>query len=201
MAIGIDVDDVLFPFVPHFCRFLNWKYGLNLSEKDIHSYQMWKVYHVTMQQNLDDIGEFSETPAFRQITPYEHSIEGVKQLRELDSLLLITSRRIHFRKHTENQINYFFPGLFSSILLGNAFPQSGKEVKKRELCNENSIWLMLEDCKSYALDISRDIPVIVPAKPWNLEAHGSNIIRVSGMWKRIPEVAQELSINPYCLLD
>jgi uncharacterized HAD superfamily protein len=205
MTIALDADDVLFPFVPHFCKFLNWKYNLNLAEKDVHTYQMWKVYKVPMQQAIDDIDEFSETPAFKRIIPYKNSVEGVKQLKELDTLALVTSRRSRYKQYTENQIDNFFPGLFSQVLLGNSFPKSGKEITKRELCNKANAWLMIEDSKSYALDIAKDIPVIVPAKPWNLETYGKNILRLNeqadALWIRIPKVARELDRDPYCLLQ
>jgi len=57
---------------------------------------------------------------------------------------------------------------------------------------------------AYFLNIAKDIPVIVPAKPWNIDIYGSNIIRLNEppetLWKRIPIIARELDRNPYCLL-
>lgn len=203
MAIGIDLDEILFPFVPHLCGFLNFKYDLNLSEKDFFSYQFWKVYNVPMQQTITDIDEFCETKAFKRIEPFPFAREGLKQLKELDDLAVVTSRNSFRKKHTENQIEHFFPGLFSKIVFGNAFSNHEEETTKRELCSKNNIWLMIEDCFSYALDISKDIPVIVPGKPWNLDVYGSNMLRLNdseNFWLRIPLVARELDRNPYCLL-
>ena len=177
MAIGIDIDEVLFPLVPEICKFLNKKHGISLSEESFISYDFWEnpSYKINgvqanKQQAIEDFYEFIINPEFRKIRPYPGAAKAVFELKKLDRLVAITSRQTELQNHTKWQLGYFFPKAFSNIAFGNNYAKnSGPVITKRQLCRSNWVYLHLEDNLKYALEVSRDNLVILFKKPWNSE--------------------------------
>jgi len=175
MTIGIDIDEVLFPLVPKICKFLNKKHGISLAEKDFLSYDFWEnpAYRIngvqaTKQQAIEDFYEFIKNPEFRKIRPYPGAVKAVFELKKIDRLVAITSRQTELQNHTKWQMGYFFPKAFSNISFGNKYSKnSGPSITKRQLCRSNWVYLLLEDNLEYALEVSKDISVILFRKPWN----------------------------------
>ena len=168
MVIGVDCDEVIFPLIPHHCIFLNKKYNLNLDWKKFTSYNFWEHYGRTRGQAIDDFKDFTNTDEFMKVMPIEGAVEGIRELKKLDDLYIITSRTDELNDKTHKWLEEHFNGIFSGVVFGNIFSTSGrKKIQKRQLCNENNISLLLEDHYDYALDVSRDVPVILFDKPWN----------------------------------
>lgn len=199
MAIGIDLDEVVFPLVSKECKFLNKKYGINMSEQDFPSYKFWEnsSYRIngvqaTKQQTIDDFYEFIQTPEFRKIKPCPGAVKAIIELNKLDSLVAITSRQHELKEHTQWQLGYFFSGAFQDVIFGNHYSKNLSPTKsKRQMCRENNISLLLEDNWDYAYDVSQDFPVILFNKPWNENRDSARIIRVSG-WKKAVAEAKKI---------
>lgn len=198
MPIGVDLDEVLAPLIAHHCAFLNRKYGKSLAEADFCSYKFHEIYGVTLEQGVDDFYEFAQTPAYAEIEPYSEALAGVSELASLDELHVITSRQYFLQSHTCAWIHKHFKGKFSSIDFGNSFSKEGKKTSKAELCNRNNIWLLIEDNEKYALEVSRDIPVILFDKPWNRTLEARNITRAFN-WRDIVDISREFATNPSSL--
>lgn len=191
MIIGVDLDEVLVPTTSLHCRFLNRKYGFHLKQRDVVHYDFWDIYGGTREEAIRDFMEFSITRAFRHMKPYVGAVKGVKQLREIGVLHVITSRPDYLKQDTERLIREYFNGYFAGIDNGNHFSFEGESVTKRELCRRNNIDLLVDDNERYALEVSQDIPVILLAKPWNSPQTG-NITRV-GNWRGIVSQARKLA--------
>lgn len=191
MAIGIDIDEVLFPLLAPHCRFLNRKYNIHLEESQFSTYDFWDnpAYldhgkRVTQKQATDDYYEFIKTPEFKRIEPYSGAVEAVSQLKELDSLIAVTSRQNELKNHTEMQLDYFFPQAFSKIVLGNRYANNSEpEISKIKLCKDNNTWLLLEDQKHYALEVSKFASVLLLDKYWNqgMPWDIPNIYKITGL--------------------
>jgi len=175
MAIGVDIDEVLFPLVPEMCKFLNKKHGLSLTEESFFSYDFWENldYRIngvqaTKQQAIEDFYEFITNHEFRKIRPYPGAAKAIFELKKLDCLIAITSRQDELQNHTKWQLGYFFPRAFADVVFGNHYSKnSGPSISKRQLCKENYVNLLLEDNLNYALEVAKDIPVILFRKSWN----------------------------------
>jgi uncharacterized HAD superfamily protein len=196
MAIGVDLDEVVWPLLKHHCLFLNKKYGKNLVESDFFSYLFPEVYGATQERATEDFYEFTETEFFTSIKPFEGSFKGLKELKKLDNLVAVTSRQNYLQEHTRKEIQRYFPNTFSKIVFGNSFSKTGKNISKRKLCDRENVWLLLEDIPNYALEVSKDIPVILFDKHWNKDVQGENIIRAYG-WRDATDIARELATNPH----
>jgi uncharacterized HAD superfamily protein len=202
MAIGIDLDGVVFPIVPAVCEFLNKKHLLNLKEEDFVNYNFWEnlAYQIngvqaTEQQAKDDFYEFIKTHEFRKIRPYSGAIKGVYELRKLDWIISVTSRQNELQNHTRWQLGYFAPKAFSDIVFGNHYSNnSSPSISKQQLCRDNNVCLLMEDNLDYALEVSQDIPVILFRKPYNEKFNtleGSNI-RIVPNWEEAVIAAKEI---------
>ena len=195
MVIGVDCDEIIFPFLVNHCIFLNDKYHINLDSNNFHSYDFWKEYNWTREEAMRDLDEFTSTPEFMRIQPIPQSREGIRELKRLDDLFIITSRPEDLRVKTEEWLNTYFNGLFSKLVFGD--PSSTchlKHISKRQRCKENNVRLHLEDNYDYAIDISQDIPVLLFNKPWNSydsTNHARNITRVNS-WEEAVNVAKKI---------
>jgi len=193
MKIGIDCDEVIFPLLPNHCKFLNAKYGLNLDWTKFTTYNFWEQYGGTRDQAVQDFKDFTFTEEFMRTLPIEGSLEGVRELKKLGELYLITSRTDNLADKTQKWLDMHFEGLFSKLVFGNTFSSGEyKKTSKRQLCRENNIRLLLEDHYDTALDVSQAIPVILFDKPWNhkyAKESKENITRVKN-WEQAVKVAK-----------
>ena len=188
MAIGIDVDEVIFPLAEPLCIYLNRKHGINLELNQFKSYNFWENPHykilgvqATKQQAIDDFHEYSETEEFKSIQPYPLARDWILELRGIDRLVAITSRQNKIQEDTMFNLGHYFPRLFEKARFGNHLSKDGKpEFSKLEMCREEKVRLMIEDNSFYAKQLSQYIPVILIDKPWNqdLPIDAPNIYRV-----------------------
>ncbi|MDP1728657.1 MAG: HAD hydrolase-like protein [archaeon] len=201
MAIGIDLDEVVFPCVEYFCKFLNKKHNINFKYKEVLTYNLsenapYKIKGIqaTKEQSIEDFYEFIETPEFKAIQPYPDAIEAISELRKLDFIVGITSRQNELQEHTRWQLNHFSPNLFSAIYFGNAYSKdkSKPQISKRELCKDHYVSLLLEDNARYALDVSQDIPVILFRRPWNTWLERADDIYPVANWQEAVITAQKI---------
>jgi uncharacterized HAD superfamily protein len=193
MKIGIDCDEVIFPLLPNHCIFLNKKYGINLDWNKFTTYNFWEQYNGTKDQAVKDFEDFTATEEFMRTLPIEGSPEGVRELRKLGELYLITSRSDNLADKTREWLDKHFEGLFSKLVFGNTFSYGdSQKTPKRQLCRENNIKMLLEDHYDYALDVAQDIPVILFNRPWNAkyaQENRENITRVKN-WEQAVKVAK-----------
>ncbi|MEM4270675.1 MAG: hypothetical protein QXO70_01110, partial [Candidatus Pacearchaeota archaeon] len=128
------------------------------------------------------------------------SQESIKEIKKLDELYIVTSRAEDLKCKTQEWLDIYFPRMFSKLLFCNTFSNNElKQTSKRQLCAENGILLLLEDHYDYAVEVSKEIPVILFDKPWNSNKQNlDNIIRVYN-WNQAVAAAKHLyrkKINP-----
>ena len=192
--IGVDVDEVLFPFTDNLLIFYNKKHNANVKKEDIYVYEFYKVLGISKEKEMDDIKEFLNSPLFKEMKPIEGAVEGIKELRENNELYIVTGRSSHTKETTYHQIISYFNDRFKEIHLSEFNPYIGFKTPKFQFCKQIGIELMIEDIASTALEISKqcNIPVIMPNYPWNKNANldETKVKRVEG-WKGIIEEARK----------
>lgn len=194
MVIGVDCDEVIFPLLDNHCVFLNKKYSININPRMFSSYDFWRHYGATREQAVGDFIEFTATDEFMNVSPIEGAQEGIRELRKLDELYIITSRTANIKDKTQTWLDKHFPGLFSEIYFTNVFSNGEyNRLTKRELCKNHHASLLLEDHLDYALDVSQDIPVILFDKPWNqkLQSPIPNVYKIRA-WPEVLPVAKAI---------
>jgi len=198
MVIGIDLDEVLCPTLSYHCRFLNEKYaskGLNLSPCDFHAYEFDTVYGATKEQATIDWLQFCQTHGFRDMNPFPDAFPILQRLRELRPLHVITSRQNSLREQTLSWINKYFSGIFSKVNFGNLYSFDGEVIRKLDLCRRNGVELLVEDDTRHAIEVAREIPVVLFTKTWNIGfIETGNVVRAK-TWEEIEEKIKSLFIQ------
>jgi len=195
MPIGFDLDEVLAPLLEHHCKFLSRKYHKRINLQEFYSYNFWEHYGVSKDQAVADFFEFYESSFLKDIRPFRGAREELEQLAKIDSMHIITARQNYLEQVTREFIKTYFDGLFKKIDFGNHFGKEGKSYSKRELCFKNNIWVLVEDDPKHVIPVSKDVPVVVPDKPWNRLLSGRNIIRAYN-WRDIGNIIEGLATNP-----
>ncbi len=193
--IGIDLDEVIFPFLKYFLEFYNRKNKTNFAMKQFNIYELEEVLGISKEQMSQYVKEFSETSRL-DLPVLIGAIEGIKALKNKNNLYAITGRQNETKEFTENSIKKYFNGSFSGVHLADYHAERGFSTPKYEICKNLGIDLMIEDHPKTALEIAEknNIPVIVPARPWNKNCSYLNdkIYRVDE-WGGIIKAAKRLN--------
>lgn len=149
LKIGIDVDDVLVPFLPQFIKFHNDTYGTNLKLKDCHTYKLGEILGISEEEAYPRVLKFDQTDYFFKTEPFTDAVKVVKELSKFCELYAVTSRPASLKEYTEKNLEQFFPGCFEKVLIGNYVP-GVSETPKSELCKKHGINLLVDDQLKYA---------------------------------------------------
>jgi len=193
MAIGVDVDEVLLPTLSYCCTHLNAKYGGDLKPEDFSSYKFWEFYNMTREDTIRFWIEFSGQPEFGSLQPFPEAQEGIARLKRTGrSLLAVTSRPACNRDCTESWLERYFPGMFSGVEFANHFSLEGEVVSKLEICKSNGVGVLIEDICGNAIDVAREIPVVLFRRPWNKQLQEGGNIYVANNWGEIVERTEQI---------
>ena len=187
MVIVIDADDVTYPLKEPYYEYLEKRFDKKLDWKKDH-YHLAKELNLTWEEETILYYEFTQTDEYRNIKPFPGAVEGIKRLRKISDLVVITSRPIYLEESTWESFFRDFPkDTFSDIKLGNHYnfkdPNRYDSKGKFEMCREVGAKLIIDDLKKYANKLSQTIPVILYDQPWNQNFEKENVYR-AGNWRK-----------------
>lgn len=198
MIIGVDIDEVLADMTTFFVRFHNENYNTNVTRKDIHSFDLWKVVGGTQEDMARKFYEFYASKHFFEMTTVFGSQKHLKSLSEKHEIHLITARPDDIKKETESWIKKHFPFKEFEIHFTNHWGKgSGNERTKGQICEELKIEIMIEDSLAYAKDIAqKGIKVLLMDCPWNQTKElPVNIIRIFSWEEAIKKIENGRKTN------
>ncbi|MBT3323936.1 hypothetical protein HN681_04380 [archaeon] len=174
MLIGVDMDDVIFPYNRGFLLFHNANFGTHLRREQFR--------HFSYKTVLESVGTVvTDEEVSRRIMAYESSvffrdrdvIPGSKNvLRHLKEnnhdLVIITSRREELLGITGKWIKKNFSGIFNDVYFASRDPRIGGK-SKYEYCYELGVDVLLEDQFENALLCEHAVQrcVYLFDAPWN----------------------------------
>jgi uncharacterized HAD superfamily protein len=180
IKIGVDIDDVIFPFMANFLKYINGKNNTSYSFKDITSYYLWKMgIHKSKEEDIIVALEFQNSLCFGELGLIEGAKEVIDKISEEYMVHFVTSRPEVVKDKTTKLLNKYFPrNGFKVFYSGDVY---GKNLSKTEICKENNISIIIEDNQDYAYDLAKNgIKVFLLDKPWNKDyVKHENIIKVN----------------------
>lgn len=177
MRIGVDIDEVLFPFIIHFLDFYRGNTGIDIPFEEIHTYYLWEVFGCEREEIIAKINEFYSSSSFKRIKPIEGAVKSIDSLSKKHSLTAITARPVLIDKETSRWMNSYFPAI-EEIVYTSSYHDNARGRKVQE-CLARDISTILEDVDDYALECAEQgIKVILFDKPWNKNTSHSLIKRV-----------------------
>ena len=198
--IGIDADDILFPYVPGLLNFSNKKYGTKFKPEMVLRYD-FSFLGKDPEEAKRKMDEFVETPEFRAAEPLEGALEGIKRFFIQGYILSVVSgRRESLRSFTEERIARYFPGQFSGIYLTNQFQNHGPKTTKANLARELNLDFIIEDALENALPVAESgTSVLILDYPWNrfeyaLPEGSGKVYRGLKSWSEINNKVDQLAL-------
>jgi len=187
IRIGIDLDDVVFDFVPTFLEFYNEKYGKTILFDEIYTFNLPILLGISLEETLDLIKSMILN---KKMPLVFKSQESIMQLAQKYEIFFITSRIV--RETTIGDLNNLFSGIkFELIFSSNTYANSPGKTKG-EIGKENKIEFIVEDSQDYALECAdKGIKVFLLDKPWNKNCNKHENITCVRNWDEILEKIEE----------
>jgi len=184
--IGIDIDEVIIPFMKFYLNFHNEKYNTLFDLTDVTNYYLWKCgIHNSKEEAVKAVKDFQDSIFFKEDEFIEGAKEGINFLSEKYQIFFITSRSLDFKEKTINFFSKYFPNNnFSFIFSGEIHEGKTKE----EICEEIGVKFMIEDNLNYAFNCAKKgIKTFLIYYPWNKNCDNhNNLIKVQN-WNEILE--------------
>jgi uncharacterized HAD superfamily protein len=185
-VIGVDFDDISYPFNATYVKYHNREHGSSLTYEDITCYDLGLIYGCHADIVDERTSAFYASLDHDEAPPIVGSVEALTHLSKHYDLHIVTSRREELRALTEAWINRFMPGVFVGVHFTNGFcAQNGKKRPKSEVCKELGARFLIDDALSHAEEVaSAGIPVFMPDRPWNRSHTPPSVLRVHA-WDEI----------------
>ena len=190
--IAVDIDDVLLNFMGGLIHFYNSKYGTSFKKRDIFSYKLEESFGITKKERIMRLEEFYSSPFFSEIEPIRGAQEALDFLSKKNEIIIVTSRELNLKQITESSLERNFKGKYSELFYSKNYSQGGGK-SKAEICLEQRVSLLIEDCLMYALDCNaKEIPVFLMNKPWNKTNLEGTLVKRVRNWKEVLKKISDL---------
>ncbi len=193
MIIAIDVDEVLADLLSQFIKYHNDLYGTNLRREEFATYNWWEVIGDGYASDKEKILSFFKSPYVDQIEPIAGAQAGVKELKESNELVVVTSRHFSLSVLTEHWLNKYFPDSFSKFYYTKSVVNQNT-LTKLEACRAAGAQLLVDDQYAFADEVAdHDIKVLLFNEPWNRTYPEHKCITRVFSWPDILEKIKSLS--------
>lgn len=185
IRIGVDIDEVLAPFLP---TMLRWRSPQRILPPK-YKYLYRDIYDISEKESAKLVRHFYESESFARMPPIKHSVEAMKELKKDNKLYIVSGRQEVVRDKTQLWVQENFPGIFEDIILTNSF--TPRDVPKSVMCKFLNIGLMIDDSMDVCHDclyneIAAANFVGEPVYPWCEES----LISVRS-WKSVRDTLRE----------
>ncbi len=166
--IAVDIDDVLFPFVPEFVQFDNARFNGSLSEDDFFNYRFWEVLGIPLDEAVERVYDFNAAE-HSHIEPLYNVKDSLKALSKDYDLVVITARHPRFADVTDNWLNTHLEGIFSEVVhIGHALVVDEPQ-RKVDVCHKLKAFALIDDSLDHTSEcVDEGIEGILFGNyPWN----------------------------------
>lgn len=172
MKIGIDIDDVLFPFVTVFLNYLKQNKGITSNINNIVDWDIHKFLKISKSTFSTYINEFYNSSEFSNIKPYQNTDKVINSLYNKNKLIAVTSRPNHLYNDTEKLLSTYFPNKFSNLIHTK---NKGKVAKRLNLyCHIDDRYYNILSTLPYV-----KVGYLIK-QPWNkFKRHNPKIIKLN----------------------
>jgi uncharacterized HAD superfamily protein len=194
MRIGIDIDEILTPFLEGFLPFYNERHGTDYSPEKMWSYHLEDVMKRPVTELVKEVRAFYESGQLEQLAPFPEAKVAIKELHNAGhELIVITSRHSGAIPRTKPWLDTHFQGLFKNVYFTQNASLNGEAKTKGSLCRELAIPILIDDDERYAEECSKNgITLLLLNKPWNKDKEMKDAIRVQD-WQEVLEKIKEKS--------
>jgi 5'(3')-deoxyribonucleotidase len=186
--IAVDIDDVVYPFVPSLIKYLDVNHKVRMSQHDFIEYDIRKVWGGGPVEATKIFKNYIKDSGIH-IAPIKDAQKALHVLSDRYKIIVMTSRDISSFPKTHEWITHHFPDIFKDVhLLGNK-QDSVTFRGKAEVCKELGVYCLIDDHLSHVIGANEvGIKTILFGDyPWNQTADlPPEIIRVKN-WQEVLE--------------
>ena len=167
-VLAVDIDDVIFPFVPELAKYHNQNFNTEYDIDSFHTYIFNEVWGGSTEEGHAKIMNFF-TSDFRNVEPIKGSYDALLNIKDRYDLYIVTSRDEELRPITEPWINARFPGVFKNLILcGNPYTGNGYRTKS-QICRDIEAEYLIDDQIKYCQEFSNEgiASILFGAYKWN----------------------------------
>ncbi|MFO0781900.1 MAG: hypothetical protein U0524_03360 [Candidatus Saccharimonadales bacterium] len=186
--IAVDIDEVLFPFMPHFLEHHNSQNETNVIAEQFRTYNFATDLGVPLEEAVDHAYSFTGAD-HGHIRPIEDAKQGIDKLAEKYELSIVTARHPQFEANTLSWVNEHFPDVFSNITFIGFAAIMEKPKTKAEICHALGASTLIDDSLvhvSQCVDAGID-GILFGDYPWNQSAQLPDGIKRCVDWSAVLE--------------
>lgn len=142
--IAVDIDDVLFPFVPGIATYHNDLKGTTLSPQDFHSYNFMEVWGGDEQETNTIVDNFMMGDNLH-LQPVEGAKQALTRLNQDYDIVLVTARNEVFETATVTWLREHLPDLFRHVIFAGNQYDGRPHRTKGSICTELDAQLLIDD--------------------------------------------------------
>jgi 5'(3')-deoxyribonucleotidase len=166
--IGVDIDEVLFPFVDEFLKDYNPRYQTDHQVHHFITCRFEEVLGLELEETIRRVYDFNAMDCLH-ITPVQDSVSAIKELSEAYELNVITARHPQHEKPIRNWLESHYGDAFKNIIFVG-HPDAVEQVKpKSQICREIGALALIDDSLDHILQTAQDglQGVLFGDYPWN----------------------------------
>lgn len=190
-VLAVDVDEVLYPFMPLFIEHHNKHHGTNKMLNQLTSYVLEENFSMSDNQKLERIRSFVAGGGFSKGLPLEQSQQAIAKLARQYDLVVVTSRWKDWEQDTLDWLQQHFPDSFKRIHFANSITWNrGDKHDKSSICLELGAVAFIDDSLDNVEKVSGAgiTSLLFGDYPWNqAEKLPDNAQRVRD-WNEVLEV-------------
>jgi len=182
MNIYVDIDNIVADFERAFRRYINKKKGRCLKQSDISEFDFFKCFGISKEEEAAIHQEFIRRDGYRKLKAIKGSIKGIRKLKSIGDVFLITARPEALRKITLEWLDH------KGIRIG----EDHVIFSKNKADDRHDIDVIIEDKWEDSIDLAgKGYEVILLDYPWNRKrAANGNILLQSNIrraysWKEL----------------
>jgi 5'(3')-deoxyribonucleotidase len=167
-VIAVDVDEVLFPFVPEFIEYDNQRFGSGIRIEDFKTYQFENVLNIAIEEAVERVYDFNASN-HEHISPLERAREAISELNEEFELTVVTARHPKFESNTLEWLDTHLQGFFSDVVHIGYAPVMEKPLKKVDVCKDLGAIALIDDSVGHVSECAEQgiQGVLFGCYPWN----------------------------------
>lgn len=193
-VVALDLDDLIYPFVPPLVPFLSKELNRELCLEDFHTFTFDEVLGCQPGEAFYMVNRFffslKEHPS-----PIEGAIESIKELSEHFTLVIVTSRDESLRDMTTTWLDQHFGTHLNDLqLCGTYDPKNSNARTKAAVCREIGAIALVDDVPPNLESIASDGKqgLLFGDFPWNRHAVlPDGVVRVSD-WNEVTKTLMEM---------
>jgi 5'(3')-deoxyribonucleotidase len=179
-TLAVDLDDVLSESFASIIAYHNATYGTSHVASDMTDHNLNLLWGTTKEEAIRLVDEWFNSPFYMQTGPVGGAHAGLTALKNAGfSIIVITSRPLRSRRHTETWLEQNYAGLYNELYITDQYANPDAPITKGSICADTNAVGLVDDVITYLEDVaSKGMRAFQYDTPWNQHESSPRVTRV-----------------------